>query len=112
MDVMKKRQTEMLFPTGPLRKQAIEDRLRKLGVRNPEPLRGRKLLSVFDRETRDIITGALKEAETYTSQAAIELVECGEYDEADSAADLMEAIQKLRVRISHLQLDEDEEGED
>lgn len=98
-----------LFDTGPLRKDAILERFRKLGIKDPEPIRGRNLLSAFDRETRDIITGALKEAEFYTSQAGIELVECGRYDEADKAASLMDAIQKLRVRITHLQTaDEDE----
>lgn len=106
---MDKWQTEMLFPTGPLRRQALEYRFRKLGIRNPEPIRGRNLLSSFDRETRDIITGALKEAETYASQAGIELMECGQYDEADKAADLMESIQKLRVRITHLQTVEEED---
>lgn len=106
---MDKWMTEMLFPTGPLRKQALEDRFRKLGIRNPEPIRGRNLLATFDRDTRNIITGALIEAETYASQAGIELMECGQYDEADKAADLMESLQKFRVRIAHLQTVDEED---
>ena len=101
--------TGTLFDTGPLRKDAILERFRNLGVKAPEPIRGRNMLNTFDRETRDIITGALKEAVVYTSQAGMELVECGRYEEADKAADLTDAIQKLRVRITHLQTAEEEE---
>ena len=101
--------TGMLFDTGPLKRDAILERLRRLGVKDPAPIRGRNLLNVFDEETRDMITGALKEAEIYTSQASIELVECGKYDEADKAADLLEGIQKFRARIAHLQDVEDED---
>lgn len=99
----------MLFDTGPLKREAILERFRKLGVKDPQPMRGRSLVSAFDRETREIITGALKEAGIYTSQAGIELVECGQYDEADKAADLFDEIQKFRARITHLQTVEEED---
>lgn len=101
--------TEMLFDTGPLQREAILERFRKLGVKDPQPMRGRSLVSAFDRETREIITGALKEAEIYTSQAGIELAECGKYDEANDAAALTEAIRKLRARITHLLTLEEED---
>lgn len=98
-----------LFDTGPFRRDAILKKLNGPGVRPLEPIRGRNLLATFDRDTRDIITGALKEAGTYTTQAALELLECGEYDEADRAADIFETIEKLKARISHLSIEEEEE---
>lgn len=92
--------TGMLFDTGPLKREAILKRFRR------QP---RRQMSVFNRETREFIIGTLHEAERKAATAGVELCECGLYDESNEAADLMDAIQTLRLKLKKLQTVEEDE---
>ena len=82
-----------LFDTGPLRREAILKRFGATETGNREPM------GVFDKETKGRITGALKNAAASLTEAALELCECGEYDYADYAADVFEALESVRKMI-------------
>lgn len=84
---------DKLFDTGPLRREAILKRLGATETGNREPM------GVFDKETRGRITRALNNAAASVNEAALELCECGEYDYADYAADVFEALESVRKMI-------------
>lgn len=84
----------MLFDTAALKRDALLKRFRR------QP---RKEMSVFDRDTRALILEKLHEAERKAATAGVELCECGLYKESNEAADLMDAILDLRLRIKKLQ---------
>lgn len=63
-------------------------------------------MGTFDTGTKGRIIRAVKSAAASISEAALELLECGEYDFSDEAADIFEALEKIRKRIEKEETEE------
>lgn len=95
--------TGLLFDAPSLKREAVLTRFRDLGLGTN--LKNNGGTAVFDKKQKDVIVGALKEAIDYMATAALELIECGQYDASDEIADLYDKLGKIRKDISSWPLD-------